>query len=122
LQSFLEKDNFIDKFANNNNNLDYAWKNFQKKFTIIFNFLGGRPKLAHAFSHSCLPCLKCFYQIMQFCKSPWVALINTYLKLLQKFHMLLHIGTILKMHDQNKYPENFLPNPTHHNLQLILKL
>jgi hypothetical protein len=27
-----------------------------------------------------------------------------------------------KMHDQNKFIENFIPNPTHHNLQLILRL
>jgi hypothetical protein len=65
--------------------LDYAWQKLKKKskqkndiFTRVFNFLGGRPKLGHAFSHSCLPFPNFFGQVMHFCKSPSIVLIDTY--------------------------------------------
>jgi hypothetical protein len=98
LQSFLEKANFTKFFARIKENVKPCTTRIDKKkskhkknleniksylvFTRVFNFLGGRPKLTYAFSHSCLPFLG---QVMHFYKSPWIVLIDTYCKYLQTF-------------------------------------
>jgi len=46
-------------------------------YTGIFNFWEGRLEFTHAFSHSCLPFLDFWGQVMHFYKSPWVDLIDT---------------------------------------------
>jgi hypothetical protein len=61
-------------------------KNVVKKmitlFSLEYSISLGEDLLAHAFSHSFLPISHFFGQIMHFCKSPWAALIDKFLKLL----------------------------------------
>jgi hypothetical protein len=40
-------------------------------FTRVFNFLGGKFASQQATSHSCLPLLSFFVQVMVFCKVDW---------------------------------------------------
>jgi hypothetical protein len=54
-------------------------------FIKVFNFLGGKPKFTHVFSHFCLPLPNCFGQVMHFYKFPWTNLMHTYPKSLQTF-------------------------------------
>jgi len=105
--------------------LDYATigieKNMNTKknclvFIGVFNFLLGGHESTHAFSHSCLPLPNFFGQVMHFCKSPWLVLIETYCKYLQTFPSIVTYWHALKLSDQNKCLENLFRNPTHHNL------
>ncbi len=95
-----------------------------KKFTLFcwdIQFPWRKTKfLTHALFHYCLSFPNFSNQaMMPFSKISFCAsLINTYLNTFQLFHLLLHIN----LHNQNKFLESFLPNPTHHNLQLILGL
>jgi hypothetical protein len=50
---------------------------FYNVFTRVFNFLKGRPEFTHVFSHSCLPFIDFFGQLMHFWKSLWAVLIDT---------------------------------------------
>jgi hypothetical protein len=58
-------------------------------FIRIFNFQMGSIEFTHAFSHSCLPFPKKFGQVMNFYKSLYANLIDTYCKFLQTFSSIV---------------------------------
>ncbi len=91
-------------------------------FIKVFNFWGGKPKFTHVFSHFCLPFPYFFGQVMHFCKFRWIDLIHTYHKSLPKNSSIVAYWQALENDYPKQVPWNFPPNPTYHNLQLILGL
>ncbi len=118
MQSFLEKDNFVNKLAKakeivriciirigkKRKNVKQSKVRIEKEmctqkslenenyfaFNGMFNFLKGRlKKITHAFSHSYLPFPDFFGHIMHFCKFPWATLVDTYHKFLQTFSFVV---------------------------------
>jgi hypothetical protein len=58
-------------------------------FIGIFHFLGSKLEFEQALFHSCLPFLDFLSQGIHFCKYDWVDLIETNLKFLQFFSLVV---------------------------------
>jgi len=74
---------------NNTHELQGFLEHFHLVFIEIFNFLGSKLKFEQALFHSCLPFPNVSSQIIHFCKSKWAYLIETNLKFLQTFSLVI---------------------------------